>query len=166
MPKAMPGTVHGGGDPHAGLDMGSDPHAGIDMGGMGGDPHAGMPAQPVDPSKFLRGTITATDATAAQIKPGDIIFLSAKPVNPATGAVLGNTIAAERIDVKALPIEWELTGANVMMPGTVFEGDVLILARVDRDGEARTRESGDIEGTVIATIPAENLALSLDTVVK
>ena len=38
-------TEGGGGDPHAGVDMGGggeDPHAGVDMGGGGEDPHAGV----------------------------------------------------------------------------------------------------------------------------
>jgi hypothetical protein len=51
-----------------------------------------------------------------------------------------------------------------MMLGTgKFEGAVVLTARVDRDGEARTKEAGDIEGRVSATIPQGGLKLVLDT---
>jgi len=37
---------------------------------------------------------------------------------------------------------------------------------VDQDGEAGTKEPGDIEGKVYATIPADDLELTLDTVLE
>ncbi|RMH44309.1 MAG: hypothetical protein D6689_02715 [Deltaproteobacteria bacterium] len=157
-------------DPHAGMDT-ANPHAGMGTAnphaGMGmANPHAGMGSGPVDPNQFLKGTIDATDATRSAIKPGDVIYLMVKPINPVTGEVIGNTMAVDRIEVTSLPLEFSLTGANVMMPGTKFEGDVVVIARVDRDGEARSRNPGDIEGKVRAKIPAAGLKLALDTVVR
>ena len=184
-PQAMPGQVQGR-DPHAGMDM-QNPHAGMDMqnphAGMNtqnphagmdmNNPHAGMdmgaPAAeptPVDPSKFLKGKIVATAETKDKIKPGAILFLAVKPINPITGSVIGGTMAVERIDVDALPVDFHLSGANAMMPGTSFDGDVVITARIDQDGEARSKQPGDVEGEVKAKIPAENLELQLDTLVN
>jgi hypothetical protein len=178
MPTAMPGSVQGGNphagvgaaDPHAGLAMGGDPHAGL---AMGGDPHGGMAAvnphgepQAVDPSKYVRGAISVAGEAAGAVKAGDIIFISVKPVDPATGAILGGTIAVDRVDVTQLPVAFELTGANVMTQGAVFEGDVVVTARVDRDGEARTREAGDVEGSTTVAIPADGVSLVLDTIVN
>jgi len=169
LPEARGGQV-GATDPHAGMAM-TDPHAGIDMGG-GVDPHGGLsmgaagPPQSVDPSKFLKGTIRASKETAALIEPGSILFLSVKPIDPLSGEVIGNTIAVDRLDIAVLPIDFALTGADTMIPGTKFEGSVLISARVDQDGEARSKQPGDIEGSVKATIPAEGITLSLDTILK
>jgi hypothetical protein len=193
LPQAMPGRMadsHAGadmaGNPHAGADMAGNPHAGADMAGnahagadMAGNPHAGVDmagnphagvgmggaeAQPVDPTKFLKGTITATEVTKGKVKSGAILFIAVKPINPITGEVIGNTLAADRIDVAKLPVEFELTGANLLMAGARFDGDVLITARVDQDGEARTKQPGDVEGEIKAKIPADGLVLSLATV--
>jgi hypothetical protein len=124
------------------------------------------PAQPVDRSKFLRGKIVATDATRAMIKPGAILFLSVRPIEPTSGEVVGSPLAVDRIDVASLPLEFALDGGKAMSAGTAFEGDVVIVARIDGDGEAKTKEPGDVEGTLRAKIPADNLTLELDTVLR
>ncbi len=176
-----------GDDPHAGLDMGgqggADPHAGLDMGGQGGaDPHAGLdmgeddpamaalqppdPDRKIDDSKFLRGTIRADAKLAAGIKSGAVLFLSAVPIDPTSGEVLGAPVAVARLDVDKLPMPFELTERDAMAAGTRFEGDVMISAWVDGDGEARTKEPGDVEGRVRARIPARSVELVLDTALR
>ncbi|MCP4449205.1 MAG: hypothetical protein GY811_28320 [Myxococcales bacterium] len=165
-------------DPHAGLDLGGagDPHAGLDMGGAS-DPHAGLdmtagelmapnPDRIVDPNIFVKGTLASTTDIASLIEVGDIVFLSVRPINKATGDILGQPLAVERIDVRTLPVDFYLSAANSMVAGTEFAGDVEVYARVDRDGEASTVEAGDIEGRVRASIPAEGLELSLSSIVK
>jgi hypothetical protein len=97
-----------------------------------------------------------------QVKTGDVIFLSARAVDPQTGETQRTPIAVDRIDVSALPIKFRLTSANSMMGGEL-KGNVLITARVDRDKEAMTRQPGDIEGTAKATVPAGDLKIVLDT---
>src|SRR5690606_11471667 len=168
------------GDPHAGLDMGGagDPHAGLDMGGAG-DPHAGLdmemagleppdPDRPIDQSKFLRGRIRAAgDAAGAPgLVKGAIVFLSAWPIDPATGESLGAPVAVDKLELGELPMEFQLDERHMMVKGTRFEGTVLLRAHVDGDGEARTREPGDVEGTVKATIPSTGIDLVLDTVLR
>lgn len=183
-----------GGDPHAGLDLadgsaggaGGDPHAGLDLGDQGGaDPHAGLdlgdqggaaadlaalpppdPDRPIDPSKFLRGQIVATAEVAGLVRPGAILFLSVKPIDPTTGDVIGGTIAAERLDIGALPTAFSLTEANSMVGGTRFAGDVIVTARIDGDGEARSAQPGDVEGSVKSRIPSDGLTIALDRVVR
>jgi hypothetical protein len=175
----------GGADPHAGLDMGgqgADPHAGLDMGGQGADPHAGLdmgeedpamaalqppdPDRKIDETKFLRGTIRADTKVAGGIKSGAVMFLSAVPIEPSTGEVLGAPVAVARLDVDKLPMPFELTERNAMAAGTRFEGDVMITAWIDGDGEARTKEPGDVEGRLRARIPSGKLDLVLDTALR
>lgn len=166
-------------NPHAGMNMGgADPHAGMNM--SGADPHAGMamadpqmaaiqppdPDRPIDESKFLEGTIAASKETAAAVKPGAIMFLSVRPIDPTTGEIIGGPIAVDRIDINKLPADFHLTGHNAMSAGTRFAGDVLVQARVDGDGEARTKEPGDVTGQVRAKIPSAGIALVLDTVLR
>jgi hypothetical protein len=174
-----------GADPHAGLDMGgqgADPHAGLDMGGQGADPHAGLdmgeedpamaalqppdPDRKIDETKFLRGTIRADAKLAGGIKSGAVMFLSAVPIEPSTGEVLGAPVAVARLDVDKLPMPFELTERNAMAAGTRFEGDVMITAWIDGDREARTKEPGDVEGRLRARIPSGKLELVLDTALR
>jgi hypothetical protein len=141
-----------------------DPHAGLDRAGDEQDPHGGPPAH-IDPSRVLEGTIEAGPTLAAQIKAGDIIFLQAKKIGP-TGQPMSPPIAVKRVDVTALPMQFRLDETNQMMQGTTFDGEVVIIARVDRDGEARSRTPGDVEGQIKATVPARGLKLVLDTAVQ
>ncbi len=168
----------GSADPHAGLAMEANPHAGLDMAEE--DPHAGVdmsdpamagmippdPGRTIDTSQFLEGTIVATDKTKSFIKPGAIIFLSVRQIEPVTGDVISTPVAVARLDVNELPIPFHLSEANAMSAGTNFKGTVQISARVDSDGEARSRTPGDVEGTVRATIPAAGLTLTLDSILQ
>jgi hypothetical protein len=180
------GEEAGSADPHAGLDMGregdphasptgdQDPHANLDMGdggGEGADPDmAGLkapdPDRPIDESKFLRGTIRVGKDISAAIRPGSVLFLSARPIDPATGETLGAPLAVAKLAVDKLPMPFELTERDMMVGGTRFEGEVLISARVDGDGEARTKEPGDVEGRMRTRIPAKGLDLVLDTALR
>lgn len=146
-----------------------DPHAGLDMGGAGGNPGglaAPDPNRKIDPKMVLQGSLSASKDLAGLIKPGAIIFLSARPVNKVTGESLGAPLAVDRIDVQSLPVDFHLSGAQSMVAGTAFEGDVMLYARLDGDGEASSTLPGDIEGKVMATIPAEGLELVLDSLIK
>ncbi len=162
-----------GDDPHAA--MGDNPHAqagAMNPHGAAGMPddeiHAGMrmPEAQYDPSQALDGTIEVPTKLADQVKPGDILFLFARKIDPDTGKPFGGPVAVDRLDVKALPAPFHLDGGNLMMQGTKFEGKVMLFARIDRDGEARTREKGDLEGTLEATVPAGGLKIVLDTPVE
>lgn len=178
-------------DPHAGvpgapplgggmgMGMGGDPHAGVPgapplgggMGGMGGGgvdvTQLGLPppdpSRSIDPQKVLTGTVTLGAAHAGKVPPGAVIFLAVRAVDPATGQGVGMPIAADRLVVgSSWPIPFRLDEADAMIAGTGFTGDVLITARYDQDHEARSRQPGDIVGQVRATIPAQNLVISLD----
>jgi hypothetical protein len=131
------------------------------------DRHGRMPEpKDVDPTQVLEGTIEVSPAYKDQVKPGDVIFLSAKAIDPATGQIIRMPLAVDRLEVGSLPMTFRLTGANVMSAGAEFKGDVAIIARVDRDKDAITRAPGDIEGTLRVTIPAKGLRLVLDTPVQ
>jgi hypothetical protein len=158
-------------DPHAGLDMGGvNPHGGDPHGGSleenphGGDPHAmtGGPPPSFDPKMVIDGTIDVHAKLKDKVKPGDIMFVSVKSVD-AAGTPQRIPIAVDRVDVGTLPAAFSLSGKNTMMPGTKFEGNVMVSVRIDRDGEATTRVKGDIEGTARVTIPARGVKIVLDT---
>jgi hypothetical protein len=150
---------HTGADPHAGLDV--DPHAGVDVTGM--QEMAPDPARPIDATKFLRGSIVPGKEQAGKIPAGATIFLSVKRPDPSTGQPTGAPIAVERFDAN-FPIQFEVTEASQMIKGTSFEGDVVISVWWDQDGDAATKQPGDLLGSVKATIPAKDLVVTLDQV--
>ncbi len=159
------------GDPHVGLglDLGgaSDPHAGLDL-GMGSVAGLGLsapdPDRQVDDSQFLSGSLSITAELKNAVSDG-VLFLSVRPINPVTGESVGSPLAVEMLELSSFPIEFRLSGAQTMVAGTEFVGDVLIYARIDQDREASTSTHGDVEGSVRATIPASGLHLILDTLV-
>jgi len=176
---ARPTAEQGGAQANPHGDLGANPHGDLsanvhdDLGAadpQGGempndDIHSGMrmPEAQFDPALALDGTIDVSPKLKDQVKAGDILFLFAKAVDPDTGKATGAPLAVDRLDVQTLPVPFHLDGGNVMIAGLKLEGNVVLFARVDRDGEARTREKGDVEGTLAATVPAKGLKIVLDT---
>lgn len=154
-------------DPHAGLDTEEDEAVDDEVEAgeeEGEDPHGPDPGHGEDAeeergprAKVASGEIRVTGQAAAAIKPGAILYLSAVAIDPDSGQPTGNAIAVDRFEVKALPMPFELFGGS-------FEGDVVITAWTDGDGEARTREPGDAEGRVRARVPADRVDLVIDKV--
>jgi hypothetical protein len=180
-PSGMPDVpnvpgVHGenaGGDPHAGLDMngaGGNPHGDMNMNnphGGGGGMEGTMPAPgELDPKTVINGTIDVAPALAAKVKPGDVIFLSLKSVDPTTGELKRPPLAVDRLDVQKLPVSFELSNQKLMIAGSKIEGQVAVTVRIDRDADAMTRTAGDLEGIVKTTAPQKDLKVVIDTEVK
>jgi len=174
-------TASSGDDPTAGIGggnraMGNNPH------GMGNSPHgmdpgsgniaaqSGMaapdPNRPIDASKYLKGTLVATDKTQGLIKPNYSIFLSVKAYDPATkGPAAGPPLAVDKMESATVPAPFELTQRQAMVDGTHFSGDVVITVHVSQTGDAMSKVSGDIIGTAKATIPSDNIKIVLDQVI-
>ena len=176
-PSPSPAAGSASSSDQQGLPPGHPPIAGGGAGGAGAadSPHAGGsavdpslsapdPDRPIDPKKFLSGRIRTTPDTARAVHAGQVLFISARPIDPATGTVLGAPLAVERVEVGALPMSFRLDESNMMVAGTRFEGDALITAWVDSDGDARTHQPGDVHGQLKAHIPQGDLDLVLDTV--
>ena len=68
---------------------------------------------------------------------------------------LGILVGGEYLDLPDTFVVHDVELAGTILPVHVF-------ARVDRDGEARTRASGDVEGAVDAQVPAKGLQLKLN----
>jgi hypothetical protein len=152
-----------------------DVHAGLAAaqgGGGGGGPDVGSmgfqspdPNRPIDPKKFLRGTIHPSDATKARIPAGALIYVSVKKADPATGdAVAGMPIATDRLNAASWPLSFDLTEKNLMVAGGDFSGDVVVTARYAQNPDPLKKAPGDVVGHVRTNIPAEKLDVTLDTV--
>jgi hypothetical protein len=185
-PRGMGGDPS---NPHAGVDMNGDPsnpHAGLDMDGDPSNPHAGLdmsqnphaaggtdvtklglaapdPNRPIDPNHRVTGVISVDAKAKDRVKPGTAVFLIVKRAGP-DGAPSGPPLAVDKLSWSNGGVAFELTDAQAMVAGTELTGDVIVMARYDQDSDALSKEPGDITGQVRVKIPAENVKLSLDTV--
>ena len=188
-PRGMGGAER---NPHAGLDMDGDPsnpHAGLDMGGDPSNPHAGLdmdgdprtphasggtdvtrlglappdPDRNIDPNHRVTGLVAVDAKAKDRVKPGTAVFLIVKRAGP-DGAPSGPPLAVDKLTWTGGGVPFELTDAQAMVAGTVLSGDVVVMARYDQDSDALSKEPGDITGQVRVTIPADDVKLSLDTV--
>jgi hypothetical protein len=187
--KPPPGMTPSQRNPHEGMDMTgadpssggdpSNPHAGMDVGGgdTPNNPHTsgggldvtkmGMaapdPDRPIDPTHRLTGMITVDAKAKDKVKPGTAVFLIVKHPGP-DGAPAGAPLAVDKLTWAAGGVPFELTDAQAMVAGTELSGDVIISARYDQDSDALTKEPGDVTGQIRVKVPAENVKLSLDTI--
>jgi hypothetical protein len=189
-PAPPPGmaNTHGGemgdsDDPHAGLGIpppgtggSDDPHAGLDMNGSG-NPHGsggvdvtqmGLPApdpnRQIDPTRFVKGVIKIHEKARSRAKAGTALFLVVKRAGP-DGSPIGSPLAVEKLEWNASgELPFALTEAQAMVGGTELVGDVVVTARYDQDGDALSKEPGDITGSAHVTLPANNVTVVLDTI--
>jgi hypothetical protein len=181
------------GDPHAGVpgappigaeDDGdepgnADPHAGI----VGAPPIAGggqMPpttdvtkmglsapdkSRPIDPTHHISGVLKLDAKAKGMLKPDGAIFVIAKHPG-ADGQPAGAALAVDKLTWTKDGMAFELTEAQAMVAGTELTGDVIVMARYDQDSDAMTKQPGDVMGMVRVKVPADNVTLSLDTILK
>lgn len=134
--------------PQQGMPQGM---AAQDMDG-GASPHAAS-------TQSVKGKIEVPPSLAADVKSGDIIFLIARKAGEA-----GPPLAVKRMTVTETPIVFELGGADVMMHGASLDGEILVVARVDKDGMAGPPMPGDLEGSTAkpVTMGDENVTIVID----
>ncbi len=88
----------------------------------------------------ISGLIHIAPEFESQLRPTDIVFIIARKD-------VGPPLAVKRIGNPTFPLAYVLTADDAMFPGTPFQGEVKVIARVDRDGNAGPAQPGDLEGT-------------------
>lgn len=113
------------------------------------------------PSGTIEGRLELAPALAEKVAAGDIIYLMAR--NAGTGGI----VAVQKLAAPAtFPLEFKLSGENVMMPGMSLAGQIKLSARVDKDGDAMSKLPGDVTGEVgePVAVPAKDVVITLGTV--
>jgi len=106
----------------------------------------------VQPSVHLSGTIRLGNVA---VPPGGMLFILARRVYD------GVPVAAIKVDGPRFPQSFQMTDAELV--GTAaFLGDVEVTARVDRDGDVRTEERGDVFGTAVGPTGSSNVQITID----
>lgn len=92
-----------------------------------------------------------------KFKPDTALYINLRPVDG------GRPLAVKRLLASDLPYDFIFTKYDVMVPGTPFEGEVLVTAALDQDGDAWTRQEGDWEGSVTSKIGDKKVKVIINT---
>jgi cytochrome c-type biogenesis protein CcmH len=116
-------------------------------------------------SDQISGTITVDSKLKAAIDNRSALFIIARP----DGAAGGPPLAVKKIDRPVFPLSYSLGADNVMMQGRPFSGKVSISVRLDKDGNAMTREAGNLMGDYKKNpveVGSKNVDIVLDQVAQ
>lgn len=110
----------------------------------GGPPSAagGRGAPPVAADVApIEGTLVLDPELEGRVPPGAVLFLVARKPEG------GPPVAVQRIPQPRFPLPFRIGPEDRMIQAIPFEGPLLISARVDSDGNATSRQPGDLQGT-------------------
>ncbi|MFN3198551.1 MAG: hypothetical protein ACE366_09060 [Bradymonadia bacterium] len=170
-PKTVP-QVPAGGTPGSqpaaapGSQPAAKPAAGSQPAMPAGHPPKGaMPAghpptgaagsQPAGAQGPVKGTIKLDDTVKAGVTAGKTLFIIVR--KDAGEGQKGSLLAAKKIAVTGadqFPLEFEITSTDLMFPGSALAGSLRISARVDADGDAISKTSGDVIGKAAKPVMA------------
>ncbi len=154
-----------GNNPHAGLKMNGNA-GGVGVGGVDTSKMGALAPDPnrkIDPTHRITGVIAVHPKAADRAKAGGAIFLIVKQAD-AAGNPTGTPLAVDKLTWNGQPLPYELTEGQAMIAGTTLAGDVVITARYDQDGDAITKQPGDIIGSVKVKVPADKANIFLDDI--
>jgi len=144
-------------------------HPQMGEGSMGGAAPSGAfagttPGGDFDPKTVLSGVIKLDDKVKSKVAAGDVIFVVARKYEAGSTAP-GTPLAVQKLSADKFPMKFSLDSRDAMLVGTTLAGKVVVTARVDKDGDAMTKNPGDVTGqTKPVEPPKKDLVLSLDTV--
>ena len=150
---------------HPPLPAGHPPMGGAPSGAAPSGAFAGAtPGGDFDPKTVLSGLIKVDGKVKAKIAAGDVIFVVARKYEEgATGP--GTPLAVQKLTVDKFPLKFSLDSRDSMFAGTTLAGKVVVTVRVDKDGDALTKNPGDVTGqSKPVEPPKKDVVVDLDTV--
>ena len=114
----------------------------------------------VQKEEMVKGTITVAEELKNKLPAKSALFIIARIEGDAGKPPL----AVQRMENFEFPLEYSIGQADIMMPGGIFKGDMVITARLDSDGNA-TSSPGDVEGAKAGKPGDENVDIMLDRLV-
>ena len=88
----------------------------------------------------IAGTLSLGPGIEEKVRPGSVLFLIARH------AEAGPPLAVVRIRDPKFPLDFEIGPDDRMIPSIPFAGPLRLTARIDGDGNAMTRDAGDLAG--------------------
>lgn len=105
----------------------------------GAAPPAAVPDAARDAAP-VRGRVELAPQLEDRVPSGAILFLIARRPEP------GPPLAVQRIPSPSFPLEFSIGPDDRMIQALPFAGPLQLSARLDADGNAMTREPGDLQG--------------------
>jgi len=93
----------------------------------------------------ISGTLSLGPGLDEGVRPDSVLFLVAR----SSGS--GPPLAVVRIPNPSFPLDFEIGPDDRMIPSIPFAGPLSLTARIDGDGDAMTREAGDLSGAASGT---------------
>jgi cytochrome c-type biogenesis protein CcmH len=113
----------------------------------------------------ITGKITVDSKLKDKVNNKAALFIIARSAEGGGGPPL----AVRKVERPAFPLSYSLGAENVMMQGRPFSGKVTITVRLDKDGNAMTREAGNLTGEYKKNpveVGSKNVDIVLDQVTK
>ncbi len=133
----------------------------VPSGGAESAPEAGAESAPAGDAPAaggdITGTVTVAPALAGSLPSGGVLFLSARPGS----AVSGPPMASVKLVPNGAGVPFSIGQKDVMMGGTFAAQPVTLQARWDQDGNAMTKQPGDLTGTLSAPVAPGTGGVSL-----
>jgi hypothetical protein len=96
---------------------------------------------PSDTSKSIAGTVTVDARLAAQVNTKGVLYIIVRNAGMPTK---GPPLAVRKFLQPSFPLAYSVGSANVMMKGLPFSGPFDVYVRLDRDGNAMTKDPDDL----------------------
>ncbi|HXU71895.1 MAG TPA: hypothetical protein VN947_21320 [Polyangia bacterium] len=122
------------------------------------------PGGEFDPKTVLSGVIKLEGKVKDKVASGDTIFVVARKYEEGSTAP-GTPLAVQKLTVGAWPLKFSLDSRDAMFAGTTMTGKIIVTVRVDKDGDAMTKNPGDVTGqSKPVEPPKKDVVVPLDTV--
>ncbi len=108
----------------------------------------------------ISGTISIAKDLQVNVDPQAILYVIARKE-------VGPPLAVKRVPQPKFPLAYNLSREDAMLPGSVFQGEVKVTVRLDKDGNAGPLQSGDMTGALANRVPIGNsdVDLTIDTLI-
>jgi len=93
-------------------------------------------------SEAIEGRIELAESLSGSVPPGAVLFVIARRGNA------GQPLAVKRIVSPQFPLDFAIGPDDRLTEAVPFDGPLRLSALVDADGNATTREPGDLQGAL------------------
>jgi hypothetical protein len=122
------------------------------------------PNRPINPNNKVKGVIKVHAKAKDKVAAGGAVFIIVK--RSVDGAPSGPPLAVDKLTWAKDELPFEMTEKQAMIAGTELTGEVIVTARYDQDGDALSKQPGDVSGSIKVKIPADKVTLTLDDVLQ
>lgn len=171
-PGGTPGANPHGTGINSGMPPGHPPvdqvHGGATGGGSPDVAAMGLPppdpSRKINPNNRVKGVIKVHAKAKERLAAGGAVFVVVKRAGADGAPQPGPPLAVDKLTWSKDELPFEMTEKQAMIAGTELTGDVVVTARYDQDGDAISKQPGDVTGSVRVKVPADKVTLTLDEV--